>query len=170
LNPLKKLASQTAIYGLPTIVGRLITFFFTPLYTYNYATDAYGVVTSMYAYVSFLLVLLTYGMETAFFRFSQNELDKEKVYSTSLIPIISTSILFIIVVVLYSTPIANAIKISKHPEYVVWFAFILAADAITAIPFAKLRQQNKAKRFALIKHCYVHFFKCIFFRILYQRS
>jgi len=151
LNPLKKLAGQTAVYGLPTIVGRLLNYFLTPLYTYIYSTSDYGIVTSLYAYVSFLLVFLTYGMETALFRFSQTENDKEKVYSTSLLSLFSTSVLFIGFVSLYASPIANAIKLNGHSEYIVWFAFILGVDAISAIPFAKLREQNKAKRFALIK-------------------
>ncbi len=151
MNPLKKLASQTAIYGLPTIVGRLLNYFLTPLYTYIFTTGDFGVVTSMYSYVSFLLVLLTYGMETAFFRFSHSELNKEKVYSTSVISVFSTSIVFVVLVSLYANSIAHWIKIDNHREYIIWFAIILAADAITAIPFAKLREQNKAKRFAIIK-------------------
>jgi len=151
LNPLKKLASQTAIYGLPTIVGRLLNYFLTPLYTYIFSTGDYGIVTSLYAYVSFLLVLLTYGMETTLFRFSQSEGNKQKVYSTILISVLSTSLLFVIVVKLFDDQIARSIKLEDHPEYVFWFALILAADAITAIPFAKLREQNLAKKFALIK-------------------
>lgn len=151
MNPLKKLASQTAIYGLPTIVGRLLNYFLTPLYTYIYSTGDYGIVTSMYAYVSFLLVFLTYGMETALFRFSQTENDKQKVYGTILLSIISTSVLFILLMLVFNDSVASAIKLENHPEYIFWFALILAADAITAVPFAKLREQNKAKKFALIK-------------------
>ena len=152
MNPFKKLAGQTAIYGIPTIVGRLLTQFLTPLYTYGiYTTGEYGVVTSMYAYVSFLLVLLTYGMETALFRFSQSETDKDKVYSTSLISLLSTSVVFIVLAGMYAGPIASAIKLNGHGEYVMWFALILGADAIANITFAKLREQNKAKRFAFIK-------------------
>lgn len=151
MNPLKKLAGQTAIYGLPTIVGRLLTQFLTPLYTYVYTTGDYGVVTSMYSYVSFLLVLLTYGMETALFRFSQSEPDKERVYSTSLISLIGTSLLFILFVSWYAVPIADAIKLPGHPEYVTWFALILGADAVSSLVFAKLREQNKSVRFSFVK-------------------
>ena len=151
MNPLKKLAGQTAIYGLPTIIGRLLTQFLTPLYTYIITTGEYGVVTSMYAYVSFLLVLLTYGMETALFRFSQSETEKDKVYSTTLISVFSSSILFIGIAILFSSSIATSIKLSGHPEYIVWFAIILGMDATANIAFAKLREQNKAKRFAIIK-------------------
>ena len=79
MNPLKKLASQTATYGLPTIVGRLLNYLLNPLYAYSFSTTEMGVVTSAYAYVSFLLIFLTYGMETALFKFSQSEIDKQKV-------------------------------------------------------------------------------------------
>ena len=151
MNPFKRLASQTVIYGVPTIVGRLLTQFLTPLYTYVYTTGEYGVVASMYAYVSFLLVLLTYGMETALFRFSQSESNKGNVYSTILLSLISTSVLFIAIVSWYANSIAHAIKLNHHPEYIIWFAIILATDAVSAIVFAKLREQNKAFRFALIK-------------------
>jgi O-antigen/teichoic acid export membrane protein len=151
LNPLKKLASQTAIYGLPTIVGRLLNYFLTPLYTYMFSPVEFGDVTSAYAYVSFLLVLLTYGMETTLFRFSQSESEKEKVYSTALIFLFATSVLFIISVCFFAQPIAEKLKFSGHPEYVVWFAFILGFDAFSSIPFAKLREQNKARRFAIIR-------------------
>lgn len=151
MNPLRKLASQTAIYGLPTIVGRLLNFLLTPLYTYNFTTGEFGVVTSAYAYVSFLLVFLTYGMETALFRFSQTETDKEKVYTTSLVSLFATSSLFIMLASFFSSQISESIKFTGHPEYVVWFAIIIGADALAAVPFAKLREQGKAKRFAFIK-------------------
>jgi O-antigen/teichoic acid export membrane protein len=151
LNPLKKLASQTAIYGLPTIVGRLLNYLLTPLYTYNFSTGEFGTVTSAYAYVSFLLVFLTYGMETALFRFSQTESDKQKVYTTSLISLFISSTIFIIAVSACAPSISETIKFSGHPEYVVWFAIIIGTDALAAVPFAKLRELGKAKRFALIK-------------------
>ncbi len=151
MNPLKKLASQTAIYGLPTIVGRLLNYLLTPLYTYNYSPGEFGVNTTAYAYVSFLLVFLTYGMETTLFRFSQTEEDKAKVYSTSLISLFVTSTLFILFASLFSANISEAIKFTGHPEYVVWFAIIIGTDAFAAISFAKLREKGKAKRFATIK-------------------
>ena len=151
MNPLKKLASQTAIYGLPTIAGRLLNYLLTPLYTYNFSPGEFGVNTTAYAYVSFLLVFLTYGMETTLFRFSQTESDKAKVYTTSLISLFVTSVIFIIVASTFSVNISEAIKFTGHPEYVVWFAIIIGTDAFAAIPFAKLREQGKAKRFATIK-------------------
>lgn len=151
MNPLKKLASQTAIYGLPTIVGRLLNYFLTPLYTYNFTTSEFGVVTSAYAYVSFLLVFLTYGMETTVFKFSQSETDKHKVYTTALLSVFISSASFIILASAFSVSISESIRFTGHPEYIVWFAIIIGTDALTAIPFAKLREQGRAKRFALIK-------------------
>ncbi len=110
-----------------------------------------GVVTSAYSYVSFLLIFLTYGMETALFRFSQSEIDKQKVYTTSLISLICSSFLFIALGWMFSSGIAEGITFKGHPEYVVYFATIIGTDALSAIPFAKLREMGKAKRFAVIK-------------------
>ncbi len=151
MNPLKKLASQTVIYGLPTIVGRLLSYLLTPLYTYNFSTEEFGVSSSIYAYVSFLLVFLTYGMETALFRFSQTEPDKQRVYTTAFISILTSSSLFILTTCFFSKSIAEFMKFSEHPEYVVWFALIIGSDAVSAIHFSKLREQNKAKRFAIVR-------------------
>lgn len=151
MNPLKKLASQTAIYGLPTIVGRLLNYFLTPLYTYLFSPDEFGDVTSAYAYVSFLMVMLTYGMETTLFRFSQTEKDKEKVYASALVSLFVTSTAFILIAIIFSNSIAETLQFVGHSEYIVWFAIILGCDAFSAIPFAKLRELGKPKRFAIIK-------------------
>lgn len=152
MNPLKKLASQTAIYGLPTIIGRLLGYLLNPLFTYNFSPRQMGIHSAGYAYTSFLLVLLTYGMETTLFRFSQKEgINKQTVYSTALISVFTSSVLFVTIVTIFSGSLAEEIKFTGHPEYVVWFALIVAADAFAAIPFAKLREQGKAKRFATIR-------------------
>lgn len=151
MNPLKKLAGQTAIYGLSSIVGRLLNYLLVPLYTRYFSTAEYGEVTTLYAYVAFLVVILTYGMETAFFRFSQNEYDKKSVYSTSLISLLISSAIFIILMFMNADSIANALNFDGHPEYIQWFALIVGLDAVSSISFAKLREQNKAARFALIR-------------------
>lgn len=151
MNPLKKLAGQTAIYGLSSIVGRLLNYLLVPLYTRYFSTAEYGEVTMLYAYVSFLVVILTYGMETAFFRFSQNEQDKKSVYSTSLISLLISSAIFIILMFMNADSIANALNFDGHPEYIQWFALIVGLDAVSSIAFAKLREQSKAARFALIR-------------------
>lgn len=151
VHPLKKLVGQTAVYGIPTIVGRLLNYFLVPLYTYTFSTSEYGVVTEMYAYVAFLLVLVTYGMETAFFRFSKKYEGNTQVYSTAMWSMIVSSTLFALLVSLFSQPIANAIGYPNHREYFIWFGLILSIDAVTAVPFAYLRNQNKAGRFSFIK-------------------
>ncbi|OFX61570.1 MAG: hypothetical protein A2046_00140 [Bacteroidetes bacterium GWA2_30_7] len=152
MNQLKKLAGQTAVYGLGTIVPRVLNYLLlTPFYTYLFVESKYGVITELYAYVAFLLVLLTYGMETTYFRFSESEQNKDKVYSNALISVFFTSILFVLFAVIFRQPLASAILYPKNPEYIVWLAVIVSLDAVTAIPFAKLRKQNQAGRFVMIK-------------------
>lgn len=152
MNPLKKLAGQTLVYGLGTIVPRLLNYFLlTPFYTRVFITGEYGVITELYAYVAFLLVLLTYGMETAFFRFAEKEPDPKKVFSTSIVSLLITSLLFVLLVVVFNQPIADLIKYGDHPEYITMFSIIVALDAFTSIPFAYLRKKNKALRFSIIK-------------------
>lgn len=152
MNPLKRLAGQTAIYGLSSIVGRLINFMLVPLYTRVFLPGEYGVVTEMYTYVAFLLIILTYGMETAFFRFSEEgQEQKNTVFSTSLLAILTTSTLFFILVSIFRTPLSEAMRYPDNVEYIMILAAVIALDAIAAIPFARLRAENKALRFAIIK-------------------
>ena len=152
MNPLKKLASQTAVYGLSQIVGRFVNYLLVPLHTALFDTADFGINTLMYSYVTFFNVLLTYGMETAFFRFSQKHDNPNQVYSTALTSIISTSLFFGMLFGVFSPQIANYIKVPQHPEYVIYFTAVIALDAISAVPFAYLRQHNKALKFAVIKN------------------
>ena len=151
MNSIKKLAGQTAVYGVSSILGRLLNYLLVPLHTRIFIPTEYGVVGEMYAYVSLLYVILMFGMETAFFRFAEKENDLHKVYSTTLTSIFAVCVLFIVVMLSFSGPIANLLHYPQHPEYIVWFALVIALDAFSSIPFALLRQQNKAKRFATIK-------------------
>jgi O-antigen/teichoic acid export membrane protein len=151
MNPFKKLAGQTAIYGIPSILGRILGYLLVPLYTFVFLPGEYGTVNVFYSYASFLMVILTYGMETAFFRFNEQEHDKDKVFSTGMISLIISSIFFLGIVLFFSSSIAQWIDYPDHRNYVIWFAWILALDALSAIPFARLRAQNKAARFAWIK-------------------
>ena len=151
LSTLKKLASQTAIYGVSSILGRFLNYLLVPLHTVVFLPQQYGVVTEMYAYVAFLIILLTFGMETAFFRFSTKEgNDQKKVFSTAFISVGIVGILFLINSILFAQPIADWLKYPNNTEYVVWFAMIIALDAAASIPLAKLRSLNKAKTFAAI--------------------
>lgn len=151
MNPLRKLAGQTAIYGLSSIIGRVLSYLLVPIYTNVFMPEEYGVVSELYAYISLLLVLLTYGMETAFFRFSEMEQDKAKVYSTALISLMVSTGLFILISLFSFVPVSQILRYPDHPEYIIWFALIVSLDALTAIPFAHLRALNKAKRFASVK-------------------
>lgn len=129
-----------------------MNYFLVPLHTYIFSTQSYGIVGEMYAYVSLLIVLLTYGMETAFFRFYQLETDrKEKVYSTTLISITATSFLFVVLAFIFNQNIANTLRYPNNAEYIQWFALIIAFDALSTIPFAKLRALNRPRKFAFIK-------------------
>lgn len=147
----KKLAGDTAIYGLSSILGRVLNWLLTPYYTRVFLESEFGVQTNLYSYAAILLVILTYGMETSFFRFASKSENPGKVYSTALISVFSTSILFLLLFILLKNPFAGFIQFPQHPEYIVWFAVILAIDAITAIPFAWIRIEKKPLKFAVIK-------------------
>jgi len=122
-----------------------------PLYVNLFAPEEYGIVTNLYAYVAFFMVFLTYGMETGFFRFASKNNASEKVYSTSLVALFISSLLFLVLIILFKNPLASLIKYPEHPEYILWFGFILAIDAFTAIPFARLRLNNRPVKFAVVR-------------------
>lgn len=151
LNTYRKLAGDTAIYGMSSIVGRILNWCLTPYYTFVFAPEVFGIMTNLYQYVAFMMVLLTYGMETSFFRFASRSEQPEKVYSTALISLFTSSFIFIFLFLFIREPVAQWLQYPEHPEYVWWLAIILGTDAITAIPFAMLRLQNRAMRFFYIK-------------------
>jgi O-antigen/teichoic acid export membrane protein len=148
---LKKLASQTAIYGLSSMVGRFLNFLLVPLYTSQFIPEEYGVVTVLYAMVGFVAVLLTFGMETAFFNFSRKDLATDKVYHTAFWSVVGAVLVFLVLGLPGANRVAKLIEYADHPEYIRYFVLILALDALTALPFALLRKQNKAVRFAVIR-------------------
>jgi O-antigen/teichoic acid export membrane protein len=151
LKPVKQLAGQTVVYGLSTIVPRFLSFLLVPLYTWFFPAEEYGVVTELYAYVIVLNILLTYGMETAFFKFSQDSANADRIYSTILTSILTSSVIFAVATIIFASPVASALGYKSNPEYVWIFGLIISIDAICAIPFVKLRKQNKALKFASIK-------------------
>lgn len=151
INPLKRLAGETAVYGLGTIVPRLLNYFLVPFYTRIFDEAAYGQITELYAWVAIVMVLLTYGMETAFFRYANQEKDSSKVFNTATTSLLFTSIAFILVVILFLGDISSAIQYEGNSEYIIILALIVAIDAFTSLPFAYLRYKNKAKRFSFIK-------------------
>ena len=151
-NPIKQLFGQTAVYGLGIVLPRLLNYLLlTPFYTRVFEKATYGVITELYAYVVFFLVILTYGMETGYFRFASNSEKKEKVYSTVLGSLFVTSFLFIIAMQVWAGPVSNAIGYDQHPEYIKWLAFIVGIDAFTSIPFARIRLLNRPVKYALIR-------------------
>lgn len=149
---LKKLASQTAIYGLSSIFGRFLNYLLVPLYTYYFTAAEYGVVSEFYAYAGFFSVFLLCGFETGYFRFRDKEnVLHDKTYSTALIFIILLNISVFLLFIAFNNYIIQTLHYEKHAHYVFYFALILLFDAIAAIPFAKLRAENKAFKFAIIK-------------------
>ena len=157
-NKLGSLVGQTAIYGLSSIIGRFLNYLLVPLYTYKIAAESggYGIVTNLYAYTALLLVLLTFGMETTFFRFSNKEgVNPDKAYSTAALSVGTVSLVFILLVTLFLHPICHVLGYESHPEFVEIMAIIVAFDAFQAILFARLRYENKALKFAALKLLFI---------------
>ena len=151
---LKSLAKDTAIYGLSSIAARFIGYLLVPIETakFNAAGGQYGIITNIYAYIALLIIILTYGMETTFFRFMNRPgEDPRKVYPTTLHTVGFTSLLFVVVLALFIHPVASAIGYPDHPEYLMIMGVCVAIDAFTAIPFAYLRYAHRPIKFALLK-------------------
>jgi len=152
LNPIKKLFGQTAAYGLPSILGRFLNYLLVPLHTYFMAPQIYGVVAELYAYVAFLIVFLTFGQETAFFRYSNlKEHNEQQVFKSSFATVIGVNVLFFASILLFIRPISTVMLYPHHPEYIILVACIITLDATSAIPLAKLRHEEKTKRFVIIQ-------------------
>jgi len=152
MSAIKKLAGDTVIYGASSILGRLLNYLLVPYYTYVFATGQYGVVTEFYAYAAFFNVLYTYGLETAYFRFATlNKEDEPSIFNLVTSSILLSSVFFSGLLILFAAPITEYLQHLGKENYIIWFAFILSIDAVMAIPFAKLRLEGKAKRFAIAK-------------------
>lgn len=148
---IKSLAKETAVYGLSSIVGRFLNWCLVPLYVYIFPTEEYGIVSYLYSFTAVALVILNYGMETGFFRFANKEDDPERVYTTSLISVGSTSLLFVMLLSLLLRPVSDAMLLPHHSLYVWLLGVTVAVDAFSNLPFAYLRFKKKAFRFAGIK-------------------
>ena len=154
MSNLKSLAKDTAIYGLSSIVARFINYLLVPIQTARFAASGgeYGIITNVYAYVSILIILLTFGMETTFFRFMSKEgEDPRKVYSTALTMLMTSSMISVLLVLCFLHPIAAAAGYADHPEFVAVMFVTVAIDAFMAIPFAYLRYLHKPVKFATLK-------------------
>ena len=154
MGKLTTIFKDTAIYGLSSIIGRFLNYLLVPLYTaqLSAASGGYGIITNIYAYVALAMVLLTFGMETTYFRFTnKTHTDSQTVYGTTLITVGSVSLVFAVLVLLLLSPVSQLMGYGDHPEYVGVMAITVAIDAFLCIPFAHLRQQKKALKFAALK-------------------
>lgn len=152
MSLIKKLAGETALYGLSSIVGRLLNMLLVPFYTRVLATThEYGAVIDLYATSAFIMVLFSYRVESAFFRFGTPEADRERAYATGMYSLIGSTALIAGLLLLYAQPIASALAYPEHPEYVRWFALILAFDCLAELPFARLRLEQRPRRFVAVK-------------------
>lgn len=150
MSQIKKLAGQTAYYGISSILGRVLNFLLLPIWTARLVESEYGAVTELYAYVALCLIVYTFGMETAFFRFS-NKANAKEAYNSTATAVIATSAVLSSLIYLLSDQIATALGNGVEQQYVQYMAAILLIDGLIAIPFAKLRLDQKALKFALIK-------------------
>lgn len=157
---LKKLLSDSVVYGLSSIVGRFLNYLLVPVYTYHIsaASGGYGVVTNVYAYTALLLVILTFGMETTYFYFTNRVPERtdpaawrRRVFSTALGAVSSVAILFVAAVLVFIGPVSSAMGYADHPEYLRIMACVVALDAVQAILFARLRQEGRAWKFFALK-------------------
>src|SRR5690606_10670655 len=154
LASLKKLAGQTVWYGFSNIAARLLTYLLTPYFTYI-LTDTggqveFGKYAFIYACIPILNVIYTYGMETAFFRFSTDE-DRRKLYNTQLTAMLITTLFFSVLLYAFRAPLAEFINVAEHMEYVSWCAAIIGLDALAALPYARLRRENRPRKYAFTK-------------------
>lgn len=148
---IKKLAGETALYGLSSIVARLLNFLLVPLYTRLLPQHEYGIVTDLYAWTAFLLIIWSYRFESAFFRFGTPAEDRNAVYATGMRSLLTSTALLTLFLFAVAGPAARALGYGDHPEYIRWFALILAFDALSELPFARLRLEQRPVRFVSLK-------------------
>ena len=150
MSSIKKLAGQTAWYGLSSIAARFISYLLVPYLTYKFTESAYGEMSIVYSFIPFLNVIVTHGMETAYFKFGSKE-NEEKIYHTSSFSMMMVTAVVLMVLIKFSAPIAQLLQITAHPEYITLIAWVVGLDALATIPFSKLRLESKPKKFAFIK-------------------
>jgi O-antigen/teichoic acid export membrane protein len=151
LSGIKKLAGDTLWYGGSSIAARFLNYLLTPYLTLKLDPSRYGDMSLVYAAIPFLNVLFTYGLETAYFRFAQKEEYKKDIYSTTSISLFISTLFLSALLFATHTSIANFVKLNEHPEFITYSIFIIAFDTLSTLPFAKLRQDGKPKKFALIR-------------------
>ncbi|HEX8331243.1 MAG TPA: oligosaccharide flippase family protein, partial [Segetibacter sp.] len=150
MSSIKSLAGQTLWYGVPTIASRFLGYLLNIILFWMYKPSDTAYITQVYAFIPFLNILFTYGLETSYFKFVQNT-DKEKLYNTLMVSLMITSSIFTILVLWNTSYLANAISLPDHPEYIQWTAYILFLDTLATLPFARLRQEGRPKKYAFVK-------------------
>ena len=152
MSKIKRLAGDTVLYGLGSMVPRGLNFLLLPLHTKFFSPDEYGVITELLVYVAFLNIIYMFGMETTFFRFaSRPEADQKKIFNAAQTIVIAISLSLSIIIILFSQPIATIIGIEAHPQFITWLAIVMFIDALVAIPFARLRLERKPLLFSVGK-------------------
>ena len=151
MSSVKKLAGQTIWYGVSSIFARLLNYLLTPYLTYKLSGSGYGEMSLVYAAIPFLNVVFTYGMVTAYFRFIQKKEHEEDLYNTAAVSLICSTVFFTGLMLLFRHSIAEVISIKEHPEYITWSAFIIAFDTLAVLPFAKLRQDGRPVKYAVVR-------------------
>ncbi len=152
MNKIKKLAGETILYGLGTLLPRMLNFLLVPLHTYVFNREQYGAVTKLYAFVGFVNVVYMFGMETAFFRFATKPgADGKRIFDLAQSTVVFISVPLTLLLILFASPIASFMDVGGHPEFVTWLALVMLMDALVAIPFARLRLEKKALLFASAK-------------------
>jgi len=150
MSKIRRLAGETVLYGLGSILPRAINFLLVRLHTQVFMPEEYGVITSLYAYAAFINVIYTFGMETGYFRFSTKPgADEKRIFDLAQTAVIGISLFFSILLLIFYHRVAMALELYNHPEYVIWFVAIMFVDALVAIPFARLRIQKKALQYAM---------------------
>src|ERR1700722_11117822 len=147
MSKLRKLASHTVLYGLTYFAGRLLNFLLTPYYTRILTTGDYGVMSIIYADITFFNILYTYGMETGYFYFANKEKEGDEVAGTTFLSLLYSSVFFSVILVLFAPFFAAYIGQPDHVEYIYYAALILFFDTLVVLPFANLRKNDKASRF-----------------------
>ena len=148
---IKKLAGQTVWYGASSIAARFLNYLLTPYLTGVLAVSGYGEMSLVYAAIPFLNVIFTYGIETAYFRFSNKEGFRNDIYGTASISLFVSTIIFTGALLLCRKTVAHWLRLDDHPEFITYSAFIIAFDTLSTLPFAKLRQEGRPRRFAFIR-------------------
>ena len=151
MSNIKKLAGDTLWYGGSSIAARFLNYLLTPYLTHKLSGSGYGEISLVYAAIPFLNVIFTYGLETAFFRFSQKEENKKDIYSTSSISIIASTLILGCILFIGNGAIASFLKLDEHPELITYSIIIIIFDTLTTLPFAKLRQDSKPRKFAFVR-------------------